>query len=526
MKYKLSDYNITKEPLQNDRPREVLDILQEIHIDVTKGRKYLLKKLPKLIKKYPNEPIFKNHLTAVYEMNGMKESAYKLCKEIVAKHPDYFMGKINLAVFYIKDKKLDLAIELLGKDLELKSLFPNEKVFHIDMVFAYNNAVIRYLTEKKEFDRAEEYYSFLRDVDFSNPKLAEIKQYIDFSRRMDRMFRMFVDAPKNIGNKSIEKRAKIQTEQPPKFHFPKEMSWLYEKKAINKEEISHILSLDKDLLEEDLIQILNDCIVRYDYFVAKTGDISDMNFYAILLLVELKSEKALDIYLENLRQDDNFSEFWYGDFYSDLTIIYISSIIENNIDKLFDFLRESDIYQFHKYYVIEALVYISEKQVQYKEQIINELKKLIDFYIKNGNDILLSHPTLNAFIGICVLDFKIYELEPYIKELYKNDLMDISVMGDMADFEKKLSEEKERNPYKSRKLLQGTSVYENFNILDEIFNKNTDNETFNEDLLKNDEFENQSNAPISNKKVGRNDPCPCGSGKKYKKCCLRKRKFH
>lgn len=23
-----------------------------------------------------------------------------------------------------------------------------------------------------------------------------------------------------------------------------------------------------------------------------------------------------------------------------------------------------------------------------------------------------------------------------------------------------------------------------------------------------------------NKKVGRNDPCPCGSGKKFKKCCL------
>ncbi|MDD3808043.1 MAG: SEC-C metal-binding domain-containing protein [Candidatus Pacebacteria bacterium] len=23
----------------------------------------------------------------------------------------------------------------------------------------------------------------------------------------------------------------------------------------------------------------------------------------------------------------------------------------------------------------------------------------------------------------------------------------------------------------------------------------------------------------STKKVGRNDPCPCGSGKKYKHCC-------
>ena len=26
-------------------------------------------------------------------------------------------------------------------------------------------------------------------------------------------------------------------------------------------------------------------------------------------------------------------------------------------------------------------------------------------------------------------------------------------------------------------------------------------------------------SPVRKQKVGRNDPCPCGSGKKYKKCC-------
>ncbi|WP_202931241.1 SEC-C metal-binding domain-containing protein [Oceanospirillum linum] len=26
--------------------------------------------------------------------------------------------------------------------------------------------------------------------------------------------------------------------------------------------------------------------------------------------------------------------------------------------------------------------------------------------------------------------------------------------------------------------------------------------------------------PVTEKNTGRNDPCPCGSGKKYKKCCL------
>ena len=31
----------------------------------------------------------------------------------------------------------------------------------------------------------------------------------------------------------------------------------------------------------------------------------------------------------------------------------------------------------------------------------------------------------------------------------------------------------------------------------------------------------KSGTVIKGKKVGRNDPCPCGSGKKYKKCCGR-----
>lgn len=29
-------------------------------------------------------------------------------------------------------------------------------------------------------------------------------------------------------------------------------------------------------------------------------------------------------------------------------------------------------------------------------------------------------------------------------------------------------------------------------------------------------------APRQILKVGRNDPCPCGSGKKYKNCCIEK----
>lgn len=37
--------------------------------------------------------------------------------------------------------------------------------------------------------------------------------------------------------------------------------------------------------------------------------------------------------------------------------------------------------------------------------------------------------------------------------------------------------------------------------------------------------EKESSVPqpqLGSPKVGRNDPCPCGSGKKYKKCCMEK----
>ena len=34
-----------------------------------------------------------------------------------------------------------------------------------------------------------------------------------------------------------------------------------------------------------------------------------------------------------------------------------------------------------------------------------------------------------------------------------------------------------------------------------------------------DNSEPKKKAPVTVNKVGRNDPCPCGSGLKYKKCC-------
>lgn len=63
--------------------------------------------------------------------------------------------------------------------------------------------------------------------------------------------------------------------------------------------------------------------------------------------------------------------------------------------------------------------------------------------------------------------------------------------------------------------------------VESIFNKNDWKYTIEldrdkpEDTTDLDLLLNPQQPIVAEKKVGRNDPCPCGSGKKYKKCCDR-----
>ncbi len=41
-------------------------------------------------------------------------------------------------------------------------------------------------------------------------------------------------------------------------------------------------------------------------------------------------------------------------------------------------------------------------------------------------------------------------------------------------------------------------------------------------VLKKDEPQKVHKGEVKTLEAGRNDPCPCGSGRKFKKCCLRR----
>ena len=59
------------------------------------------------------------------------------------------------------------------------------------------------------------------------------------------------------------------------------------------------------------------------------------------------------------------------------------------------------------------------------------------------------------------------------------------------------------------------NVYDDFSMDDEF-------DGFDRDDSDYFDYEVQEPYIREEEKIGRNDPCPCGSGKKYKKCCMLK----
>jgi preprotein translocase subunit SecA len=50
-------------------------------------------------------------------------------------------------------------------------------------------------------------------------------------------------------------------------------------------------------------------------------------------------------------------------------------------------------------------------------------------------------------------------------------------------------------------------------------NQNVERKEVSKKKLTNESKDDQVKRQAKSTKVGRNDPCPCGSGKKYKQCC-------
>jgi hypothetical protein len=127
----------------------------------------------------------------------------------------------------------------------------------------------------------------------------------------------------------------------------------------------------------------------------------------------------------------------------------------------------------------------------------------------------------NTIIAAALCDLKAVEAAPIIEQAYAAGHVDVSYYGDWesAQIGLGLKTGRDTPEWVEREAIRKQRGLAVRSFMDD---DDTEPEPFMDD---NDFALAPSQAPFVNSapKVGRNDPCPCGSGKKYKKCCMDKK---
>jgi len=317
----------------------------------------------------------------------------------------------------------------------------------------------------------------------------------------------------------------LQTSTLPYFNFPEEMQWLYENGYDLKfEKINAILALDRELLISDLIGVLNDSIVRLEFFLkkAETEGYNDDNFnfpsHALLLLIELKAEGALDQILEVLKQNQGFYDFWFGDLLHSFGSPAIFWCGPNQSDKLMSFLKQPNTYLYSKCFVGEAVIRIPTIFPERRPETLNWSRELLNFYCEKPDDGTVESAEYYGFFIADLTNAGFYELLPEIKQLFDSQSVAVHICGDYEE----IVEDIPIQNYQYFDQLKN-NIFENYTYLNEEFDDfEIDNEeNFDKGVFNNSRILNElPESDLQLSKTGRNDSCPCGSGKKYKKYCI------
>jgi len=523
--FTIHGYTITDDPdlldQQSNIPHELMDQMEKLHRRAEKGGLKNIEYLKRKIKQYPRVPQLKNFLSVAWMKTGNEEKSYEVNDWILKEHPGYLFGLVNKANEHYMKGEYDKMPELLGQAMELKSLYPHREVFHSAEVIYFYFTTIMYYTAVGDTDAAELRVKMLRDIAPDHEKTRQAESLITQANLEAAREQMAKEAEERITPEFSSYDASVQTDQPPEFMHPQIHELYKADYHIDREVLAGILALPRESLIDDLRKVLRDAIQRYEYFnrLADEGEIEDEKMFfpihAVFMLGELKAGKALDDILETLRQGEYFADFWYGVFLSEIFWQPLYKLIDHNLEVFRDFMLEPGVYTFAKSMVSSTVLQYYLHNSDSKEQIRGWYQDVLTGYLTTEQENLIDTDLISLII--CdVMEGGFRDLLLVIDNLFEAGYVSETICGTRREVHKDFGDE-EIASWKKEVL----SIYDQY---DDIVNNWYDQD---EDMTEEDSDsellteETPGDGPVIREpKVGRNDPCPCGSGKKYKKCCL------
>lgn len=512
--FEFENYKISWDSIAgvNDMPDELKYELEKVYNEIQNPKRSTISKLQKLIKKYPRNPQLKNYLATAYKEMGNLDMAMKTNDQLLKTNPKYFFGLVNKAFYYEENEEYVKMEELMGKGFDLKFLYPEREVFHISEFMIMQSLAVSFYTGTEDFEQAELRLNLMKEVERESDYVRRSENVLLNGRLNNTLKKLEEErklriTPKN--NFSPEKTSEGKSQ----FNFQETKDLYSDDFGSDLEKIRLYLSKDRDKLIEDLKRVL-----KSDYTEFRGRDEADdtaAGFHAYCLLGELEAEEALPTVFEMMRMDESYMNRAFGDFMTQDGWITLVKLAKNQPSALEDYLKLPGTDTYFRSVAVDALIQIflhfPDKEAEIKEI----YKRLLQFFIDSDIEDNVIDSVLNGFLVSDLVNLRLTEFLPQIKTLYDLQMVSYGICGDFKTVERDISKSL---PYANAKR----EIQDIFELYEFYFNADEDDYLSDKAVAAEDLYLPKSSTPLVRKKIGRNDLCPCGSGKKFKKCCLGK----
>lgn len=281
-----------------------------------------------------------------------------------------------------------------------------------------------------------------------------------------------------------------------------------------RDELQRIIEQKEEAIPY-LLQIMNDLKEDYTKVIDRSNRIDFI--YAYYLLAQFQVKELFPIIIDILSMPSEISDEIFGDDITENIGRILATVYNGEINSLMRLIENTEANEYARGQALKALVVLVYNGELTRDFVMGYFKQLMNGKLSDTNYYL------NAEIAYCCNDLYPEEVYEDIQRLHEEQVIEAFVIR-MADIDKTLKKTKEeilqekQKDYKFQFVtdaieeLQGWACFHQGQFIPSV-------NSFTEIDRSAAYGEPKRNQAVKIEKIGRNDPCTCGSGKKYKKCC-------
>jgi hypothetical protein len=238
------------------------------------------------------------------------------------------------------------------------------------------------------------------------------------------------------------------------------------------------------------------------------------HLYAMFLLSQFRETRAYPLMVRIAQLSSELLDSLFGDIVTEDYGRFLASVCDGNLEGFQSIIENPDANEWVRGAALSGLVTLVATGIKSREEILGYFAELFHGKLTDKNEIVWSE--LVCFAA----DLYATELLGEIEKAYELELVDLQYVG-LDDVRRDFARGKDW-------AIENLARDSHRKLIDDTVKEMAGWASFDKEEQRKEKArmalnQRREDSPTGFKriapKIGRNEPCPCASGKKYKKCC-------